>query len=73
MLVLKLYKPEEYIQIGKDIRICARWDSGGIVISIEAPEEINIVRSTAKNKGAHHGKNGMPLPELQRAGDERRR
>lgn len=73
MLVLALYKPEEYIQIGDDVRIYPRRVHNHIVLAIDAPKEISILRSSAKNKGASNGKNRMSLPKLQRAGDQRRR
>jgi len=64
MLVLKLYEPDEFITIGDNVRVYARLNRGHVVLSIDAPEEIGIVRSTAKNKGAQHAKNRVPLPEL---------
>lgn len=64
MLVLKIYKPDEFVTIGTNIRVHAKYAHGGIALAIDAPKEIPILRSTAKNKGAPHAKDRMPLPQL---------
>lgn len=54
MLVLKLNNFNDHINIGDDIRIYAMTArpsaAGGVIVSIDAPPHIPIVRSTAKNK-----------------------
>lgn len=64
MLVLKMYKPDQFVTIGTNIRVFARPVRGGVSLAIDAPKEISIIRNTAKNKGAPHGKDRMSLPQL---------
>ena len=59
--LLKLtIKPGEFIDIGKDIRVVYSGGSNGnIHLLIDAPRELNIVRSKvlAKNSAANDGEN----------------
>ena len=59
--MLKLtIKPGEFIDIGKDIRVVYSGGSNGnIHLLIDAPRELNIVRSKvlAKNSAANDGEN----------------
>ncbi len=69
MLKLTL-KPGEYIDIGKDIKVIFSGGSANnIHLLIEAPREVNIVRSSARKAGeqtkVYKKENGIS-PEAQR-------
>ncbi len=69
MLKLTL-KPGEYIDIGKDIKVIFSGGSANnIHLLIEAPREVNIVRSSARKAGEHpkvYKKENGISPEAQK-------